>query len=366
MKIKIGYLVTNLKPCGPIHILKGIVQKLDNQGFESFIFTFNDNNNEEISKEIRQSGSNIISLNCSRYSSIRRLRHALLKELKRNEIDVMHSHGFRPDIICAGLVDEIAWISTIHNFPAHDYPLKYKFPIGSWMAWKHKQVIKRMPSPVACSRYLSDHISTINSRVKAIQNGIDAGAFTDVDLTVKEDLRKSFDMKQGVQVYIYTGSLIKRKNNELIVKAFNALTDLPVGLVLLGEGPELNRLVSMSENNNVRFLGFKENVHEYLQAADVFISASSYEGLPNSIMEAMSCGLVCFLSDIEPHREIIGDLPGNYLFKGREDLSNHIRSVHRQDMEQYKRKQKDHIAKNFSANVMSERYQQSYRELIHG
>ena len=46
------------------------------------------------------------------------------------------------------------------------------------------------------------------------------------------------------------------------------------------------------------------HVQEYLGASNYFISASLAEGLPNSVLEAMACGLPCILSNIPPHVEI--------------------------------------------------------------
>lgn len=55
---------------------------------------------------------------------------------------------------------------------------------------------------------------------------------------------------------------------------------------------------------SVVFHGFVDNVVPWLQASDLFVSASASEGMPLAVLEALSCGLPALLSDIPPHREI--------------------------------------------------------------
>ena len=56
---------------------------------------------------------------------------------------------------------------------------------------------------------------------------------------------------------------------------------------------------------NISFHGTVPNIDDYLIAADLFISSSKSEGLPNSVLEALAWGVPVILSDIPAHREII-------------------------------------------------------------
>ena len=70
--------------------------------------------------------------------------------------------------------------------------------------------------------------------------------------------------------------------------------------MLLGDGPLRESIKEEARDlgleNSVRFLGIKENVNEYMQAMDVFLLPSFYEGLPVVGVEAQTAGLRCIFS----------------------------------------------------------------------
>ena len=74
----------------------------------------------------------------------------------------------------------------------------------------------------------------------------------------------------------------------------------------------------MNIASKVRFLGRldEEQVIAALHEADVVVNVSEMEGLPNAVLEAMSCGLPTVLSDIGPHRELIGGNQAGLLCDG--------------------------------------------------
>ena len=80
-------------------------------------------------------------------------------------------------------------------------------------------------------------------------------------------------------------------------------------LVIVGDGPERQRLESFARDvgctDHVRFLGHREDASRWLRLFDVACLASSFEGMSNSIMEAMSMGKPVIASDIPANRELV-------------------------------------------------------------
>lgn len=101
----------------------------------------------------------------------------------------------------------------------------------------------------------------------------------------------------------HVGLFRPQKNHPFIIDIFNECKNLDSSskLILIGDGEgrqDIEELVkSKGLENDVIFMGIQENVNELLQAMDVFLFPSLYEGLSVALLEAEAAGLPCFISD---------------------------------------------------------------------
>lgn len=145
--------------------------------------------------------------------------------------------------------------------------------------------------------------------------GIDAKSYQSVNVNKKE-LRKSLGIKETDIVCISMGDLIPRKNYKASIKAI-AKCNNKIHYLICGKGKEIRKLKKISENlkvsNRIHFLGYRTDIKELLQIADIFLFTTLQEGIPRSMMEAMASGLPCIASKVRGNVDLIKDGKGGYL-----------------------------------------------------
>lgn len=94
---------------------------------------------------------------------------------------------------------------------------------------------------------------------------------------------------------VAVGRLVKQKNFELLIKAFKiVLESIDSHLIIIGEGEKKDELLQVVDKLDLSYkvylAGFKSNPHNYVKNSDLFVLSSLYEGLPNSLIEAIAVG----------------------------------------------------------------------------
>lgn len=116
---------------------------------------------------------------------------------------------------------------------------------------------------------------------------------------------------------ISVGELNTNKNNSVIISAMEKLKNKNVYYILCGVGEKESELKEQANKaglfENIRFLGYRNDVKELYEAADCFVMPSFREGLSRSIMEAMASGLPCVVSKIRGNTDLITDNKGGFL-----------------------------------------------------
>ncbi len=141
-----------------------------------------------------------------------------------------------------------------------------------------------------------------DGRIVAIPNGIAVERFAPVAAARKLQLRALLALPLKRLLLIYTGRLAVSKGVMMLINVWREIAPLnpEAHLVILGSGqgcfddcePALRDFIAAhAMDSQVTLAGTVANVHEYLQASDVFVFPSDYEGFSLSILEAMTAGL---------------------------------------------------------------------------
>lgn len=354
-KLNIVYLINRIDRGGPGQVLFNLVCGLNKNKYTPIIVTLFDENDEDAVTDFQKEKIRII-----KYKFPGRVQFLLtgfqkLQKLLYEKADIVHSHGLIPDIALARMNLPCKCVSTVHCMPDIDYFYEYGKYKGALLAIVHENALKHLDYAAGCSRYICDELKFKCRNLICVRNGIDVRKRGDAE-------RCKMDIPEDAVVFIYAGRLIMRKNVIKLIKLFKNYHKENEFLLIAGEGPDMQACIREADDN-VKFLGYLAEAVSYMSISDVYISASSAEGFSISILEAMGCGLMLFLSDIKPHREIFHIQKELYLgecFTERtfEKKINKIRSrlpdFDRGSVQSF---QKQH----FSACSMAHKYEQIYR-----
>src|SRR5581483_5487354 len=139
----------------------------------------------------------------------------------------------------------------------------------------------------------------------------DTQRFRPVDAAARTVLRDALGFDDAACVIGCVASFTPVKCHTVLVEAFAALHARHPGvqLVLVGEGPLRGaieaQIAALGLAGSVHLLGARADIERILPALDVFVLASSTEGLSNAILEAQSCGLPVVATDVGGNGELV-------------------------------------------------------------
>lgn len=133
----------------------------------------------------------------------------------------------------------------------------------------------------------------------------------------RQDKRQSLGIKPSNKVVLSVGELNRNKNHEVIIRALAQIDYTKVIYLICGQGNFKDDLCNLVESlglaDNVKFLGFRDDIREIYEISDIFAFPSYREGLSVALMEAMSSGLPVVCSMIRGNTDLIDYEKGGYL-----------------------------------------------------
>lgn len=367
-RIKVLYIVSTLQRCGPTNQLFNIVSNLDENIFECSVLTLSKESPDSLKSKFDDAGIQVASLELGRWSGLVFGWFKLKGKLKEFYPDVIHTQGIRADAYAVRLKElGIKTVATIRCVPDEDYPMKYGAYLGKRMARKHLKVLRKLDVVASVSKAINRSLIAIGLETKAIQNGCDLSKYMSVSIEEKKKLRDLLGLEKDKIVLISVGHLSKRKDPITIIKAFKKVRNRGrFQLIFVGDGELRGECESEAKGEeNIEFIGRTENVEKYLQASDVFLSASLSEGLPNTVLESLSCGVPTILSGIPQHTEIFEENLDDYKFfsvGNIEELGLILENLSIEVLQTLPTR--TIVEKKFDSRKMSGNYQSIYKRLL--
>ena len=242
--------------------------------------------------------------------AIRSLPRAGARVFRR--ADLVHVHGEVAGAICLPVLAVRRSLLTLHGLHLlrRSSGAKRRLALASL-----RLVLAAATTTICVSQAERDELvtllgSAVDERLEVILNGIDPEG--PVTAEERATARDELALPDGVVAAAWVGRLDAVKDPLTAARAAIQVAEagLPFALLLAGDGPlggELEQLASAGPAGAVRVLGYRDDVRVLLAAADIFVLSSQREGLPFSLLEAMSMGLPSVVSEVAGTVEAMGD-----------------------------------------------------------
>lgn len=242
-----------------------------------------------------------------------RVYRQLKKLMQEEHFELVHCHT-----PMGGVMARLAAHAT-HTKPvaytAHGFHFFHGAPLINWLCYypmerflSHfttQQICINREDYAFASKYF--HAKYVNY-IPGV--GLDMSRIPHHDEKYLNTKREELNLPKDKFILLSSGELIKRKNHETILRALTELKEFPIHYVICGHG-ELDSYLkeltaSLELSNIVSFLGYREDMIDIYQIADIFLFPSYQEGLPMSLLEAMACGLPVVCSNIRGCKDLMG------------------------------------------------------------
>ncbi len=162
----------------------------------------------------------------------------------------------------------------------------------------------------ASRRFLLKKLGYTPAKVVTIRNGVELAGWSPSKID-RQKKRMQLRLSSTDVLIGAIGRLDKQKGFETLISAMSRLKGSPLRCVIIGEGPERAHLEALARKHHLEksvwLLGEKEDVAAWLAAFDLYCLPSLWEGLPNSLLEAMSLGLPVVASAVDGIPEAVLD-----------------------------------------------------------
>lgn len=226
---------------------------------------------------------------------------------EHKEYQVVHCHQ---DCL-SGVVLKVAKANGVKFTIAHshnanqDKNLKYLVKIVA-----KRNITKYADKLFACGKEAGKWMFNTDD-FDVLNNAIDTDKYI-YDEKKSKEIRKSLGV-EGKFVVGHVGRFNPQKNHEFLIDIFNEIQKIEPEsmLMLVGDGDLRvnieNKVKVLGIEDKVKFMGVRSDVNDLMQAMDVFLFPSLYEGLPVTMVEAQASGLKCIISNKVPQECILTD-----------------------------------------------------------
>jgi len=255
---------------------------------------------------------------------------------RRDRYDVLDAHYAHPEGIAAVLVGRALGMPVLVTMRGSELRYRHQRWKMYWIGW----ALRRATRVITVSeglRQLALDLGVDPARTKVIPNGVNVNVFHQ---RRRSECRRAHDIGDGDRVILCAGDLAELKGHHRVIRALKTLVEIgvPAKLIIAGGIGRSGRyaatlhqqVTDLDLQDRVRFAGevSQEALAQMMCASDVFCLASSSEGWPNVVNEALACGTPVVATDVGAVRHMIPSEQYGYIVPvdDAQALANALRS----------------------------------------
>jgi glycosyltransferase involved in cell wall biosynthesis len=316
-KISVAHLITGTGTGGAERMLHKLVSRIDRDRFDVHVISLTTAG--EIGMSMIEEGISFRAINAARSIPDPSAFIRLIRSLRNIRPDILQTWMYHSDLVggfAARFVRSlpVAW-NIRHSDLDPDHIRKRTIRVARWCARLSRRLPERI---VCCSRASMETHAAIGydrERMVVIPNGFDISMFKP-DPGARNSIRDELGLRRDTPLVGLVARYHPQKDHRTFIRAAGILhAEMPgAGFVMCGGevSPDNEDLVALISEaglgDSVHLLGRRSDIERIQASLDVASSsASSGEGFPNIIGEAMSCGVPCVVTDVGDSSEIVGD-----------------------------------------------------------
>lgn len=359
--MKIIQLIYSLTSGGGERFVVDLSNELANLGQDVTICILRDDNNPRFgfNKQFIKPNVKFHSLKMEPGFSLSRVKQVCQYITSENP-DILHCHlNVIPYIFPIAVTNKkIKIFHTLHN-------IAEETSNGNFQKLLNRYFYKKRIQPVTISKecqisynkyYKLNNAPYIdNGRAKIIKSV----HFSDV----KEEVY-SYKQNECTPIFIHIARFAKQKNQDLLIDSFNQLNKegYDFSLMIIGNGFQKKGAEALKEKacEKIHFLGEKNNIGDYLMCSNAFCLSSDFEGLPITLLEALSVGITPICSAVGGIPDVIKDGEYGYLSDEQtvESYTNTIKRFFKKPIEQNKLQKL--FKEKYSMEICAKKYLELY------
>lgn len=327
--MKIIQLLYTLASGGAEKFVVNLSNELESQGHDVIICMLREEEQSHLTfnKQFLAPNVEFYSMNFKSGISLKKV-YLVEKYLKGQNPDIVHCHlNVTPYIFRMSISNEkIKFVHTIHNVASKASGVKSQYYLNKLF---YKTKIQPITISRECDMSFVDYYHLTNS--VCIENGCPKVTASNLLFDVSAEV-ESYKTHLDTPVFVHIARCSSQKNQQLLIDAFNVIdrNGIDYALLVIGNGyfEKQHKCLIDSACDKIHFLGEKKNVGDYLLCADAFCLSSVYEGLPISLIEAMSCGIPSICTSVGGIPDVVVEGVTGFLSKDM-DTQSYVNAIMR-------------------------------------